>query len=153
VWRQFWCAALAGVGVLSMAGGGYATGLALGATRCASIVALACLAGVTLAVVGLFRRRQVGGTDIERGAAVGLLAYVVLAAMTEQFAWAWGAGGVAIGVGWLVPLALGGAVLPPRGCWFAGIGCWAVLFGATAALTCTVSHGGSGVGLFFVILE
>jgi hypothetical protein len=82
-----------------------------------------------------------------------LLAYVIFASATGQFAWVGGAGDVAVAVAWLSPLVAGGVALPRRGGWLAGLGCWVVLFAATAALTYSATHTGSGVGLMFMWLS
>src|SRR5262249_47990073 len=125
----------------------------LWATNCSVVVSLSCLVGVILALVALFRWPWRSAAQVvERLAGVALLAYVVAATASEQFAWVWEASGIVIAVAWLSPLAGGGMILPCRGCWIAGVGCWCVLFGGTGALTYSATHAGSGVGLFFAWL-
>jgi hypothetical protein len=135
--------ALVGGGLLAVVGVAYAAGRAPSGTGCPGAVFLASLAGVTLAVAALFRSPPRG----ERVAGAVLLGWFVLAVVTEQFAWVGDAQGVVAAVAWLVPPAAGGVVLPRRGCWLSGLGCWAALFAGTAALTYTVSHTDSGLGL------
>jgi hypothetical protein len=129
--------------------GGYVIGSTTWATNCSKIVSLACLVGVILALIALFHpSRAENGFMLERIAACGLVAYVVLATVTEQFAWVWRGRDVLLAVVWLLPLIVGGVGLPRRGCWLVGVGFWAVLFGSVAALTYSATHDASGVGLF-----
>jgi hypothetical protein len=53
---------------------------------------------------------------------------------------------VLFGVAWLLPLVVGGVVLPRRGSWLVGLACWLVLFSGAAALGYNVSHVHSGMG-------
>lgn len=135
--------AFAAAAALVAVGAGYAVGQSLSTTGCSSAAGSASLVAVVLGLVSLFRGPSAAG----RLAGIGLVGYVVAATVTEQFAWAGGIGAVLTGVLWLVPPVVGGVVLPRRGAWLAGVGCWAVLFAGTAALTHSTTHTGSGVGL------
>jgi hypothetical protein len=111
----------------------------------------ACLVGVILALVALFLPSQTeNGATVERIAAGGLLVYVALAAVSEQFAWVGTDRDILFCIAWLFPLAVGGAVLPLRGYWLVGVAFWAVLFASISALTYSACHDTSGVGLFLV---
>jgi hypothetical protein len=117
----------------------YATGCA----RFQELIGLGSLAAVALSVAALFR-------PAERAPGAALLVWVVLAAVTEQFAWAATDGGVLVAAAWLVPPVAGGAVLPARGRWLSGVGCWAASFAGVAATTYSVHSVYSGAGLIMV---
>ena len=78
-----------------------------------------------------------------------LLVWLVMAAVTEQFAWVDDARGVAVGVAWLVPPAVGTVILLRRREWWGGAGCSVALFAGATSLVYSVTHTGSGVGLMF----
>jgi len=140
-----------GVGLAAVVGLAYLAGTSLRPTECNSLVGGACLAGVTLAIVAVVRgNRRKPAPPIEQIAGLGLLAYIVLAVLSEQFAWASNERGVIIGIAWLIPPAAGGVLLPRRDCWYAATGYWAVLFAGTAALSYTASHVYSGMGLIIM---
>lgn len=142
---------VAGLALLGVVGVGWLTGRTLSATDCSTVTGLACDGGGALAVVAVVRRpRSTDPPWVERLAGAALLAYILLATVTEQFAWVGDTRAAAVGVVWLAPLVLGGAVLPRRGAWWAAGGCCAVLFAGTAALTYSANHVSSGVGLVIV---
>jgi hypothetical protein len=124
---------------------GYGVGSILRRGDCSSLVSLACLAGMIVAGTACFRRAS---TAAERLSAAAPIAYVVTSAVFEPLAFVGDWRGVLISVAWLVPLVVGGAVLPGRGAWLAAAACWAVLFGGVAALAYNVSHVHDGVGFF-----
>jgi hypothetical protein len=108
---------------------------------------LAFLAGGLLGLAGLFRRSAPDGQPwVERLAGACLLAYVVIAGVVEPLAFVGNVSEVFVSVAWLSPLIIGGVLLPSRGYWRAGLGCWSILFSGTAALSYNVSHVDSGWG-------
>jgi hypothetical protein len=115
---------------------------------------LAFLAGAVLALAGLFQKSAPDGSARgRRFAAAGLIAYVVIVGIVEPFGYVGDASGVLVSVAWLFPLILGGVLLPSRGCWRAGSGCWSILFSGTLALSYNVSHVHSGMGFLIRWLE
>ena len=70
---------IACVGCATVVGMGYAAGCA----RIHSLIGVGSLAAVALSMAALFRPRSA-----ERAAGAALLAWVILATLTEQFAWA-----------------------------------------------------------------
>lgn len=136
----------AAAAALVAVGAGYAAGRSLPMRECSSSVGGAVVVAVALGLVALVR----GRSPVGRLAGVGLVGYVVAATLTEQFASAWDGRDVLVGVAWLVPPAVGGIVLPRRGEWVVGAGCWLVLFAGTAALTYSAWHTHSGMGLVVV---
>jgi hypothetical protein len=113
------------------------------------MVATASVVGSILALVALLRPTlPQTPRATERVVAVALLVYLLVATVTDQFAWVGGAVGVVVGVAWLVPLIAGGLLLPCARCWLAAVACWALLLAATAALMYSASHRLSGMGLF-----
>ena len=112
-----------------------------------SLGQLAFLAGGFLGCAGLFRGSTSGERMRgERFAAGSLIAYVVLAGVVEPLAFVGDAREVLVAVAWLMPLIIGGVLLPNRGCWRTGLGCWSVLFSGTVSLGYNVSHLHSGRG-------
>lgn len=130
-------------GLLVVIAAGYGAGSLLDLSGCAGLVQLACLTGAILAVAGWCRRPPLAE---ERFAAVGLIAYLIAAVAFEAILFVEDARGVFVSIAWLLPLVVGGVILPRRGAWIAGAGCWAMLFGGVTALAYNVSHIGSGVG-------
>jgi hypothetical protein len=115
---------------------------------------LAFLAGALLGLACLFQKSAPDGPAWRgRFAAAGLTAYVVIAAIAEPLAFVENAPEVLVSVAWLLPLIIGGVLLPSRGCWRAGLGCWSILFSATMALGYNVSHAHSGMGFLIKWLE
>lgn len=142
-------AALSAIGPLVIVAGAMAVGHSLPSTLCHSVVPLSALTGMVLALIAVFRRSQSGnGLGVERIAGFILILYVVVAGLSEQFAWVGNARQMIIAIGWLTPLIVGSVVLPRLKCWFAGFGYWLVLFSGVAALVYTVSNYNSGMGLF-----
>jgi hypothetical protein len=141
--------AAVGFSLLAVVSVGYAVGQLLRDDDCSLVVKLACLVGIVFALVALTRLPLREDWTVEPIVAAGLLDYLVQASASHQFAWVGGTHGVVVAVAWLSPLVVGGVILPSRGYWFAGLGCWAVLFAGTAALSYSASHFTSGVGLFF----
>jgi hypothetical protein len=129
---------------------GYVAGRRLWAPECCTLVSSACLAGTGLALVALCRRRS---APVEQAAGAALIAYVVLATAADPFARAGDRRHVALGLAWLMLVAIGAAALPRRGWWRAGAGYWALLLATTAALTYSSTHWSSGVGLFYAWLS
>jgi hypothetical protein len=113
------------------------------------IVPLVSLLAFGLGFASLFAwRRSVRRWAIGHAAGWGLLLYICLAAGTDQFMWVSDTRRLLFAVAWLIPPAIGAVLLPSRGYWLSGLGCWAVLFAGAAALTYTASHRYSGMGLF-----
>jgi hypothetical protein len=125
---------------------GYGAGSFLDQAACWGLVNLACLTAVMLSVAAWCRRPP---SARERFVAVGLLAYLVAAVVSEALLFVQDVREVFVSVAWLSPLVLGGAVLPRRDAWFAAAGCWAILFGGVVALAYNVSHVESGVGFLW----
>jgi hypothetical protein len=144
--------AAVGVGLLVLVGAAYTLGLSSWATVCSGVTAHATLTSSILALIALFRRPPEGGPPISRAAGGALLAWIIAATVTEQFAWAYDTRGVFVGVAWLVPPAAGAVGLLSRGEWVAGTACAAALFAGATALAYSVTHTGSGVGLIFAWL-
>ena len=133
-------------GTLVLIGGAYAAGLSLSPTDCSWIVgltALTALMALGFGVTAVIRRTG-------RVAGVTLVAWLIAAALTEQFAWAADVRSVCVGVAWLVPMAIGAVTLLDRSDWLVGIGFWAALIAGTTALTHSAAHTSSGVGLILV---
>jgi hypothetical protein len=142
-----WRTVALGIALLAAIVAGHVTGRVLPGLDCAVVTLLVTLLGVVLALTGAGLEPQ--PHPRERAAGLGLIGYVVLSSATWPFALAHTAGGVAVGVAWLTPVAVAGMVLPRRGCWLVGVGCWAVLFSGSAALAYTATHPGAGMGLVF----
>ena len=70
---------------------------------------------MALSFAAIFQPRKA-----ERIAGAALLAWIVLATLTEQFAWAASEHGVLVAAAWLVPPVAGGAILPTAGHWWSG---------------------------------
>lgn len=131
-------------GLLAVVGAAYAVGRSLGVGDCSKVTGLASVAGVVLSLIAVVR-----GSSVGRASGVALLVWLVVAAVTEQFAWVDDARGVAVGVAWLVPPAVGTLILlRRRECWV-GAGCSVALFAGATSLVYSVTHTGSGVGLMF----
>ena len=120
-------------------------GYTAGRAHAHGLIGLGSLAAVVLAVAALVRPRPA-----ERTAGAALFAWVVLTALTDQFAWAASDHGVIVAAAWLVPPVVGGAVLPAGGHWRSGLGCWAGAFAGVAATTYSVYSVHSGAGLIMV---
>ena len=104
---------IACVGLAAVVGAAYA-----GRAHLYGLIGLVSLAAVALSFAAVFQRRPA-----ERIAGIALLAWVVLATLTEQFAWAADDGGVFVAAAWLLPPVAGGAALPAAGHWWSGLGC------------------------------
>jgi hypothetical protein len=138
---------------VAVVGAGSAAGPWLRAADCCRVTTLACLAAVILGLGGaILKPGPDDGFKVERKAATAVMAYVVVAALTEQFAWVSDDHDVLVAVAWLSPLVVGGVVLPRRGNWLPGRWGWTLLFAGTAALTYSTTHINSGVGLAFAWL-
>ena len=122
---------------------GYGAGSFLRLSECSGLVLLACLASVILAVAACCCRPPTPG---ERIVAVGIVAYLVVAVVSEALLFVQDTRGVLVSIAWLLPLVVGGVILPRRGAWLSAAGCWAILFGGVIALSYNVSHVESGVG-------
>ncbi|QEL16184.1 hypothetical protein [Limnoglobus roseus] len=118
---------------------------AVGRARAEIFIGLGSFAAVVLSVAAAFRP-----WPTERVAGTIVLGWVVLATLTEQFAWAAGTHGVLVAGAWLILPVVGGVVLPARGYWWSGLGCWAAAFAGIAATTYSVHSIYSGAGLVFV---
>jgi hypothetical protein len=130
------------IGPPSAAAAGYLAGQCLSPAAVSGFTALAALTAIVLAVVALYRPG-------ERPAGGALLVYVALATIADPFAWSGAQENAVPGLLWIVPAAGGAVAFPPRRWWLTSVGCWAVLFAVTAALTYSCTHWGSGIGLFY----
>jgi hypothetical protein len=139
--------AMLGPLVVALAGFGWGRYLETWSAIWVTPIRLAFLAGGLLGLVGLVSSSATGGQRrLERLAAASLLAYVVLAGVVEPLAFVGDITGLLFSVALLSPLIVGGVLLPGRGCWWTGLGCWSVLFSGTAALGYNFSHAWSGRG-------
>ena len=146
MWQRSHRSTAVGFGLLAVVGVAYLAGQSLKASDCSLFIVFASFAGVIVAFTDLLRPPK-SDPIVGRVAGGLLLGWFVLATTTEQFAWAEDAHGIVIGIAWLVQPLVGGATLPSRGNWLAGLGCWAATFAGTAALTYSVCHVNSGMGL------
>ena len=154
MWRGRWSAMVPPLGSLAVVLTGFVWGQYLQNVSGLSLGQLAFLAGGLLGLVGFFRKSAPDGPARgERFAAASLIVYVVIAGVLEPLAFVGDALDVLVSVAWLLPLIVGGVLLPVRGCWLAGLGCWSVLFSGTAALGYNVSHVQSGMGFLIRWLE
>jgi hypothetical protein len=132
---------IARVGLVAVVGAAYAAGRA----HLPGLILIGSLVAVALSLTAIFRPQPV-----ERIAGAALLVWVILATLTEQFAWVASSHEVLVAAAWLVPPVAGGAVLPAAGHWRSGLGCWAASFAGVAATTYTVHSVHSGAGLFML---
>ncbi len=150
-----WSTVVPALGVLAVSLAGCAWGRSVPGVSARFPGPLAFLAGGLLGLAGLFRWLAPHG--LARGerlaAAASLIAYAIIGGAVEPLALVWGERGVLVSVAWLAPLIVGGVLLPSRGCWLAGLGCWLVLFSGTMALGYNVSHVHSGMGFLICWLE
>ena len=142
--RQVGLSMAVGAGLLALVGAACAVGRSLGVGDCSEVTGLASVAGVVLTLIAVVRDSSVG-----RASGVALLVWLVVAAVNEEFAWVDDARGVAVGVAWLVPPAVGAVILRRRREWWVGAGCSVSVFAGATALVYSVTHTGSGVGLMF----
>jgi hypothetical protein len=145
---------IASLGPLPVVLAGVTCGRFLNCFHPPSIGQLSFLAGGVLGLLGLFW----GGTSrgqvwLNRIGGASLLAYIAVVGVIEPLMFIGDSVDVAIAVVWLLPVVFGGVILPVRGCWLTGFGCWAVLFSAAVALGYNVSHWGSGIGCLMRWLE
>ncbi len=138
---------LAGLAMALAVTAGYAAGM-LRPHDCASLVPLSCVAGMVLAGVGVLLPLSGTGRLTAARVAVGLCLYLFLTDGTSIIC-VGDAPSLLVAIAWLSPVAVGGVVLPRRGAWLAGAGCWLVLFAASFALTYNVSHWTSGMSFFW----
>ena len=125
---------------------GYRTGsLPLHAAECSMLVSLTCLLSLGFVVAAWLYHPP---RKVDRLAAVGLVLYVVVAVASDALLFAGDTHEVLKSVVWLLPLIVGGAVLPRWGGWLTAVGCWLLLFTGVTALAYDVSHVHSGVGFF-----
>src|SRR4051812_18275503 len=89
----------------------------IGRAHIDTLIGIGSLAAVALCFAAIFQPRTA-----ERIAGAALLAWIVLATLTEQFAWAASEHGVLVAAAWLVPPVAGGAILPTAGHWWSGLG-------------------------------
>lgn len=114
-------------------------GESLGDMSCGKIVNNLCLLGIFLgflSVICNFRRD--GKYAIDRWG-VCLLIYTCTAIGLE-LPWGGSTFGVILSVALLTPIIVGAVGLPHRGYWFAGLGCWCVLFACSVGLAYTCTH-------------
>jgi hypothetical protein len=123
----------------------FSAAYAAGRAHLDGLISLGSFAAVALSLVAIFRP-----TSTERIGGAALLSWIVLAAWTEQFAWAASSSGIIYAAVWLLPPIVGGVVLPTSGHWWSGVGCWAATFAGVAATTYSVHSIYSGAGLFFL---
>jgi hypothetical protein len=149
-----WNSIILGGVLLTIVGAGYLVGRLVWATECNLVVGIATLQGTVVGLAAAIRPTwQADTRSLERNSGIALLMYVVVATVSEQFAWASNTSGVLIGIGWLVPLCVGALILLRRNCWFAGWASCALLFAGTTALSYSATHTGSGVGLVMCWME
>jgi hypothetical protein len=129
---------IASVGFVAVLGAAYVIGRA----HLHGLIGIGSLAAIGLSLIAIFQPRTA-----ERIAGTTLLVWVVLATLTEQFAWAASSHGILIAAAWLVPPIAGGVVLTSAGHWWSGLGCWAASFAGVAATTYSVHSVHSGAGL------
>jgi hypothetical protein len=135
VWRGVAISALLG-GVQLLIG---ATAFGLTSQRfCAGsdmLIAAASVIGSLLALRALTRPPEAGkARGNERFIGAGLLLYVVAAVVTEQFMWIGSNPQAPMqAIAWLLPLLLGGMVLPRLGYWLTSASCWMILFAGYGA--------------------
>ncbi len=79
---------------------------------------------------------------------MALVAYVVSTSIGDPFFRAHDPASGVVAFIWLALPVAGGVLLPPRGHWCAGVGCWVILFAGVAATAYNVIHGISQFGLF-----
>jgi hypothetical protein len=132
---------IACAGLTAVIGAAYGADLA----QLSGLIFLGSLTAVVLSLVAIFQRRTA-----ERIAGATLLAWVVLATWTEQFAGAASTHGLLVSAAWLVLPVAAGAVLPRAGHWWSGLACWAASFAGVAATTYSVYSVYSWAGLFVV---
>lgn len=132
---------IASVGFVAVLGAAYAIGCA----HLHSLIGIGSLAAIVLSLIAIFQPRTT-----ERIAGTTLLVWVVLATLTEQFAWAASSHGIIVAAAWLVLPIAGGVVLTSVGYWWSGLGCWAASFAGVAATTYSVHSVHSGAGLIQV---
>jgi hypothetical protein len=109
------------------------------------LIPYSALAAVALSVAAMVRPQAA-----ERFAGGALLAWVVLATLTDQFAFVVSTSyGVLVAAAWLVPPVVGGVALPTAGYWLSGFGCWAAAFAGVAATSSSAHSTSHGAGLFF----
>lgn len=138
---------VAALGPLGVALAGVVWGRYLEVAISVSPGQLAFLAGGLLGLAGLFQRSAPDGQPwMERLTGACLLVYVVIGGAVEPLAFVGDVAEVLVAVVWLSPLIVGGMLLPIRGCWRVGLGCWSILFSGMAALSSNVSHVDSGRG-------
>lgn len=154
MWLESKWSAMFGLGLLAVVALGFNVGSSARFRDCDNIVSLSVLCGVGFAIAALCHTLPCAkATKVERFAGGAVIFYVILATGLAPFGWVNNASGLISSIAWLLPLVAGGLILPRSRCWFAGFGCWAVLFGCVAALTYTVTHPHSGVGMFFRWME
>lgn len=107
---------------------------------------LFALSAVLLGIIGALVKDRMFIFEAFWG--LGLIAYIRLAIATQQFTWIGTSFDLLHNVVWLIPLILGGLVLPRKDYWLAGIGCWFVLLAGTTALTYSTLDNGGVVGLW-----
>jgi hypothetical protein len=112
-----------------------------------SVIAFACRSGMALAVLSVFQRQPRKTQSMNHLSAFGLCVYAVLTDEAEVLM-AGDTLSLLVAIAWLSPVIVGGLLLPRRGAWLAGLGCWLVLFSGVAALTYSVSHSNSGKSFF-----
>jgi hypothetical protein len=139
---------LAGLAMALAVTAGYAAGTLL-TSDLAPLVFLSCLAGMALAVGGVFVPQSGRCRLTAALAALGLCLYLFVSDRVGIIAFAGDAPSVLVPIAWLSPVVLGGAVLPRRGAWLAGAGCWLALFAGSFALAYNVTQLHRGVGFFF----
>jgi len=115
---------------------------------------LSLVLGVVLAIVSIWRSVARGRIwSVENLAGVGLIAYAIIETLNEvtltSLLWFGDTQSLLTSVGWLSPIILGSVWLPRRRAWLLGLGCWAILFAATAAMAFDAEWGEwSSIGWF-----
>jgi hypothetical protein len=135
------------LGPLVVAPAGVLWGIFLEAATGHFLGQCAFLAGGLFALAGLFlglaRGQQARGGLFP---AKCLIFYVVMSAAVEPLLFVSKASTLFVALAWLFPVIVGGVLLPRRGYWLVGLGCWLVLFSGTIALGFNFSQAGWGMG-------
>jgi hypothetical protein len=84
---------------------------------------------------------------------VCLLAYLVIAVALEPLMVIGDMGELLVGLAWLFPVVVGGVLLPSRGLWLPGLGCWSVLFSVVTALSFNAYNRTAGMAFWWRWLE
>jgi hypothetical protein len=136
-------------GILASIGAGFGVGSAFYRLPCLpSGGTVCCLGSGLLGLAAVLSPCPREGLSLRRIILFGLALYVLVLVGAEPFFNVYNAPTVLWSVALLSPLVAGGVILPSRGRWVDGVGCWVVLFAALEVLGYNVTHIHSGVGFF-----